>query len=185
MAASLLLGLVAARGYHAKDCRIPPPCRPASPTWPAWAPPRRPAPPHLPPPHSRSPRPSPSLDAAPDTRRCPRPAAAPLSPPLARETVAAQDGPGHRAIAVLTLALAPEPRAVPRLRLGIPRAGRISPTRVARRGSRGRSVCPSYALDAPANKDFRYLTKKKVGLPGPGGAGRRSPKSNPAVPRAS
>jgi mRNA-degrading endonuclease RelE of RelBE toxin-antitoxin system len=34
--------------------------------------------------------------------------------PLAREPVAAQDGPGHRAIAVLTLAFAPEARAVDR-----------------------------------------------------------------------
>jgi len=106
--------------------------------------PAPPAPPHLPPPHSRSPRPSPSLslDAAPDTRRYPRPAAAPLRPPLAREPVAAQDGPGHRAIAVLTLAFAPVTRAVPGLRLGSRRAGRIQPTRIARRGSRGRSVCP-------------------------------------------
>src|SRR3990167_4222057 len=101
---------------------------------------RRPAPPHLPPPHSRSPWLSPSLDATPDTRRCPRPAAVPLRPPLAREPVATQDGPGHRAIAVLTLALAPVTRAVPGLRLGIRRAGRMSPTRIARRGSRGRGV---------------------------------------------
>ena len=124
-------------------CRIPSPRRPSSPTGPARAPPRRPAPPHLPPPHSRSPRPSPSLDAAPGTRRCPRPAAAPLRPLLDREPVAAQDGPGHRAIAALTLAFAPVTRAVPGLRLGIRRAGRMSPTRSARRGSRGRSVCPS------------------------------------------
>ncbi len=51
----------------------------------------------------------------------------------------------HRAIAALTLAFAPVTRAVPGLRLGIRRAGRISPTRAARRGSRGRSVCPIYA----------------------------------------
>jgi hypothetical protein len=107
--------------------------------------PAPPAPPHLPPPHSRSPRPSPSLDAAPDTRPCPRPAAAPLRPPPARAPVAAQDSPRHRAIAVLTLAFAPVPRAVPGLRLGIRRAGRMSPTRGARRGSRGNSVYPSYA----------------------------------------
>ena len=66
-------------------CRIPSPCRPSSPTWPARALPRRPAPPHLPPPHSRS-------------------------PPLAREPVAAQDGPGHRAIMALTLASSPVTR---------------------------------------------------------------------------
>ena len=58
----------------------PAPCRPSSPTWPAPAPPRRPAPPHPPPPHSRSPRLSSALDAAPDSRHrtplpapCPRP----------------------------------------------------------------------------------------------------------------
>ncbi len=52
------------------------------------------------------------------------------------EPVAAQDGPGHRAIAVLTLAFAPVTRAVPGLRLGNRRAGRMSPTRVVRREKR-------------------------------------------------
>jgi len=48
----------------------------------------------------------------------PGPAAAPLRPLLDREPVAAQDGPGQRAIAVLTLAFAPVKRAIPRVRLG-------------------------------------------------------------------
>jgi len=48
----------------------------------------------------------------------PGPAAAPLRPLLDREPVAAQDGPGQRAIAVLTLAFAPVKRAIPGVRLG-------------------------------------------------------------------
>jgi len=56
----------------------------------------------------------------------------------------ARDGPGQRAIAVRTLAFAPVKRVMPGVRLGIRRGGRMSPTRVARRGSRGSSVCPSF-----------------------------------------
>ena len=51
---------------------------------------------------------------------------------LATLPVAAQDGPGQRAIAVLTLAFAPVTRAVPGLRLGIRAGGRIVPTRITR-----------------------------------------------------
>ena len=48
----------------------------------------------------------------------PGPAAARLRPLLDREPVAAQDGPGDRAIEVLTLAFAPVKRAIPGVRLG-------------------------------------------------------------------
>jgi len=48
----------------------------------------------------------------------PGPAAAPLHPLLDREPVAAQDGSGQGAIAVLTLAFAPVKRAIPGVRLG-------------------------------------------------------------------
>jgi len=41
--------------------------------------------------------------------------------------VAAQDGPGHRAIAVLTLACAPVKRASPGVRLGIRRGAASRP----------------------------------------------------------
>jgi hypothetical protein len=71
---------------------------------------------------------------------------APTPPPrplLDREPVAAQDGSGQRGIAVLTLAFAPVTRATPRCQAGARRGGRISPTRNARRGGRGNSVCPS------------------------------------------
>jgi hypothetical protein len=78
---------------------------------PAW--------PHQRPPPSRRPQLSSSLDAAPATRwRPPGPAAAPLRSLLDREPVAAQDGPGQRAIAVLTLAFAPVTRAMLGVRLG-------------------------------------------------------------------
>jgi hypothetical protein len=64
---------------------------------------------------------------------------------LDKELVLAQDSPGHRAIVVLTLAFASVKRAIPGVRLG-QQGGRISPTRMAWRGSRGSSVYPFYAL---------------------------------------
>ena len=48
----------------------------------------------------------------------PRPRSRTPPPALDREPVAAQDGPGQRAIAVLTLAFAPVKRAIPGVRLG-------------------------------------------------------------------
>ena len=101
--------------------------------------------------------------------------------------MAAQDGPGHRAIAVLTLAFAPVTRAVPGLRLGIRRAGRMSPTRVARGGSRGRSVCPSHApapearaVDRNHNSDYTRFVKRVTFSP----AAVRQYKRLPAAARS-
>ncbi len=59
-----------------------------------------------------------------------------IAPPWRRRMA-----PNQRAIAVPTLAFAPLKQAVPGVKLGVRREDRIPTTRVARRGSRGSSVC--------------------------------------------
>jgi hypothetical protein len=50
-----------------------------------------------------------------------------------------------------------------------PQGGRMSPTRIARRGSRGHSVCPSYALGLPSAIQNWSLTNLQQRLFQPGG----------------
>ena len=52
---------------------------------------------------------------------------------------------GHRALGAGDARLPPYDARIPGCRAGVRRGGRIPATRVARRGSRGSSVCPSYA----------------------------------------
>ena len=106
--------------HDAAPCRIPSPCRPSSPTGPAPAPPRPPA--------------------APQTHPCTR---ALTASPRRRGL-----GGGSAGDCGADAHLRPGDASNAGCQAGARREGRMSPTRIARRGSRGNRVCPSCALIA-------------------------------------
>jgi len=61
---------------------------------------------------------------------------------MGRSPVEAQDGPGHRAIAVLTLAVAPVTRALPRVRLGPAGQAAFHPPAPHGEGAEGAACLP-------------------------------------------
>ena len=85
----------------------------------------------------------------------PGPAAAPLGPLRDREPVAAPDVPGQRAIAVLTLAVAPVKQAPPGVRLGPTGEGACRPP--ASRGERAEGTQRLYVRMGFAQTGERTL----------------------------